>query len=170
MKKGFLFVHVINPINAFTDQACAILISHLVNKCIFNMHSNMIYNISAFLAMTAKAKWFAHFGTCIRMTILWLDFFYYYTLKRQVYIVFMHFHPRFREKKAKMMKLRQESTPVSIAFSHSTFWGEGVSVHRFHPFYMVRFFVIDLFLTLITTFQVEIWPISCLNERKFRSR
>ena len=103
------------------------------------------------------------------MTILWLDFFYYY-LKRQAYIVFIYFHPRFEKKEAKMMKQRRESTPVSIAFSHRNFWGEGVSVHRFHPSYTVRFFIIDLFLTLITTSQVEIWPISCLNERKFRNR
>ena len=68
------------------------------------------------------------------------------------------------------MKHRRESTPVSVAFSRSTFWGERVSVHRFHPSYTVSFFVIDLFLTLITTFHVEIWPISCLNERKLRNR
>ena len=39
----------------------------------------------------------------------------------------------FGKKEAKMMKHRRESTPVSIAFSHSTFWGKGVST-QISPF------------------------------------
>ena len=68
---------------------------------------------------------FAHFGICIGVTIPWLNFFYYCLKKASVDFIFA-----FEKEKAKMMKHRRESTPVFIAFSHSTFWGEGVSVHR----------------------------------------
>ena len=90
-KKGSLFVHIINLINPFTDQACAILISHLVNNayltCIWTWFTILALFSSKIIAITAKGKWLAHFGTCICITILWLDFFYYYLKKASVYCV-----------------------------------------------------------------------------------
>ena len=59
---------------------------------------------------------FAHFGTCMGVTIPWLDFFHYCLKKASVDFIF-----GFEKEEAEMMKHRRESTPAFIAFSHSTF-------------------------------------------------